>query len=412
VSLPRGSDAPRAAPPALRVSRRDARRALLRHQLARAPLGRIVLRLGSVQVDPLAPMGRNHDLVLQARVDGYRIDDWHGPAYRERVWLDAWDKQACLTLAVDWPARALYHRHHGARWRPLLERHRDAVAGVLARIEHDGPTSALGFDDPARPELRGSWYGPRLVKHLLRALWDSGRLVTRERERGRHVYDLPGRVLPAEVWSTPPLDDEGAVRRLVMRRVQAAGLLRRRAPAALWSLPVATARRAAAIDALVAEGALRAWEVEGDPYLAPPNLAPAGRLAAAAAGPARVLGPLDNLMWDRRALADLFGFDYVWEVYKPAARRRWGYYTVPLVVGERFAARFDGRRLADGGARLRVDGWWWEDPVGAHPRERAALVGGLARFLRYLGAETVELPAGLDAAARDVWRAAEAEATA
>jgi uncharacterized protein YcaQ len=92
----------------VRVSRRDARRALLRHQLARGPLAGVARRLGSVQVDPLAPMGRNHDLVLQARVDGYRIDDWHGPAYRDRIWLDAWDKQACLTLSVDRPARAVW----------------------------------------------------------------------------------------------------------------------------------------------------------------------------------------------------------------------------------------------------------------------------------------------------------------
>jgi len=395
----------------LRVSRRDARRALLRHQLARAPLREVALRLGSVQVDPLAPMGRNHDLVLQARVDDYRIDDWQGPAYRDRTWLDAWDKQACLTLAVDWPARALYHRHHGERWRPLLERHPDAVAGVLARIEHDGPASALGFVDAPRPELRGSWYGPRLVKHVLRALWDTGRLVTRHRERGRHVYDLPERVLPEPVWTAPALDDACAVRRLVGRRVQAAGLLRRRAPAALWSLPVDAATRARAIDALVAGGELQAWEVEGDAYLAPAGLAPAGRLAATAAGPARVLGPLDNLMWDRRALADLFGFDYVWEVYKPAARRRWGYYVVPVIVGERFVARFDGRRLADGAPRLRVDGWWLEEPT---PDARAleALVAGLARFLRYLDVEAVELPTGLDRAARAVWRAAAAEASA
>ncbi len=411
MRVPHDVGARPAARSPLRVTRRDARRALLRHQLARAPLGEIARRLGSVQVDPLAPMGRNHDLVLQARVDGYRIDDWHGPAYRDRTWLDAWDKQACLTLAVDWPARALYHRHHAERWRPLLERHPDAVAGVLARIEHDGPASALGFDDAPRPELRGSWYGPRLVKHLLRALWDTGRLVTRDRERGRHVYDLPERVLPAEVRSAPAFDDARAVRRLVVRRVQAAGLLRRRAPVALWSLPVDAATRAGAIEALVAEGELQAWDVEGDAYLAPPGLSPSGRRTSAAAGPARVLGPLDNLMWDRRALADLFGFDYVWEVYKPAPRRRWGYYVVPVIVGERFVARFDGRRLADGAPRLRVDGWWWEEAL---PDARAldATVAGLARFLRYLEVAAVELPAGLDRDARAAWRAAAAEASA
>lgn len=384
------------------VARADAARALLGHHLRRAPLAEVVERLGTVQVDPLAPMGRSHDLVLQARVDGYRVDDWHAPTYDDRRWLDGWDKQACLTLAEDWPARRLFFERFAERWRPFLDEHADAVRATLAGLEEGGPRTTLGFDDAGRDDLRGSWYGPRLVKHVLRALWDTGRVVTVGRDRGRHVYDVAERGLPERARRAPALSDVDALDRLVRRRVQAAGALRAAADASTWTLPGGAPARRAALARAFAEGTLEAWDVDGEAYAALPGLL--DDAPPVDDDVARVLAPLDAVLWDRRGVADLFGFEYVWEVYKPASERRWGYYVVPVVVGARFVARFDARLV---GTRLNVFGWWWEAGVdGRSPSVAAALEAGLARFLAYLGAKAVALPTGLDRPLRSIWSAA------
>jgi uncharacterized protein len=396
-----------------RLTRSDARRALWRYHFAPGEVASVAERLGSIQYDPLAPMGRNPDLVLQARVPGYRVGDWHASTYDQRLLLDAWDKMVCLTLTQDWPARHLYHTHFERQWRrDVFDAHPDAVEATLAELRASGPMQTRDFSDQtAHPHLRGSWYGPKLVKHVLRALWDSGRVVTHGRDQGRHVYDLPERSLPRSVVDAPPLPADEAVRRLVRRRVQAPGLLRPRADATVWYLPVERARRVAAAEALIAGGELLPVEVDGTTFWAVPEA-----LAAldAARGPergARFLAPLDSLLWDRSGVQHLYGFDYVWEVYKPAAKRRWGYYVLPVLWGERFVARFDAR-VED--SRLVIHAWHWEPELraGTPPGLAGDLEAAAAGFLAYLGIDAVRLPSGLGRDARAAWQRAARRASA
>jgi uncharacterized protein YcaQ len=96
------------------------------------------------------------------------------------------------------------------------------------------------------------------------------------------------------------------------------------------------------------------------------------------------LGPLDSLLWDRQAIRQLFGFTYLWEVYKKAADRIWGYYVLPVVYGGRFVGRIDCRLIGD---TLAVSQWWWEDDTAAGVDELDQLKRAFARFLQYVGAE-------------------------
>lgn len=391
---------------ARRVGARDALRASLAYHFAPTDVAGVLARHASVQYDPLAPLGCNHDLVFAARVPGYRIGDWRTPVYEDRVGYDGWDKQASLVEIDGQPARRVYHRWNGDRWvEEVLRRWPDETAEVVGQLHDRGPLDAASVDLDTRVHAwRDSWYGPRLAKRILRALWHTGRTATRRRDHGRHVYDLIERVLPASVlaWPTPSEDD--AVRRLVADRHRATGLLRPTAPAEVWSLHAPAADRHRAIAELVAEGDLAEVEVAGIPHHAAPGWLQALERSSAAQG-VRFVAPLDPLLWDRPGLRATFGFDYLWEVYKPATRRRWGYYVLPVVHRDRFVARIDAVRDATkaGGAVWRIGRWWWEADAQAAveraPGGRAAFLDELARaasrFAHYLGVRRAVARAGV-----------------
>ena len=379
----------------LTLSRAEARRFLANYHFTPTDVPGVFERLGTVQYDPLNPVGRNPDLVLQARVPDYQVDDWQKTAYTDRLIYDAWDKMACLVPVSDWPMRA-WLRAHTATWTPLLlEEQADAVAAALAELDTCGPLSSLEFEDQSHFTDRSAWYGPKRIKHILRALWDRGLIVTHHRLGGRHYYDRAERVIPSEYFHAPMVEDEDeSVRWMLTRRSQSMGLIRPTGEYAIWFGCGPTARRAPAFKELVEMGTLTPAQIgengsKGWPAYLPTSALP---LLEAPAPAPRVtfLGPLDSLLWDRRGVMQLFDFDYVWEVYKPEPQRRWGYYVLPVFYGDRFVARLDGR-LERG--VWRITRWWWEPDVTPTPDLLDALRVAAENFAHYLRANNVRVEA-------------------
>lgn len=387
----------------LKLSRADARRLLVHHHFRRGTAREVLERLGSVQFDPLNPVGCNHDLVLQARVPDYRVGDWQKLAYEERFLYDAWDKQASLVLMRDWPLRRIYHRWHRRHWPEVFEEHPEAIEVVRAELARRGPLTSSAFEYQAhKDEWRGSWYGARLTKRVLRALWHTGEVVTYSRKNGHHVYDLAERVIPEELYRTAPVSDAESVAWLLKLRHRAVGLLRPNASQEVWSLSISAAERKALLADLVREGRLVPVEVDGVCFHALPETL---RLIDEAPLPpaVRFLAPLDQLMWDRRAVQHLFDFEYVWEVYKPLKDRKWGYYVLPVMYGDSFVARFDGK-LEHGTWHLK--GWWWEAGVTPDATLLAGLERAAVNFMRYLGARKVKIAGSVDKRVRVALKAA------
>jgi uncharacterized protein len=365
------------------VDRATARRFLVSRHLLAPPralppgpeaVKTVVRRVGSLQFDPLEVTGRNHDLVLAARIDGYERAWTDELLYRDRWLYETYNKGLSLVPTEELPwFRHTWDRNRDDHGGAAFVEHAGLVDELLSRIRTDGPLSATDLEP--RAAIDWYWRPTNPVRAILEALAEAGVLALARRDGNRRVYDLAERLFPPELLAHRPADDEQRRHRLASR-YRGHGLLGGRGgQAEIWGgTGRDAADRARLLADLVAQDVLSPVEVEGTRgtrYVMAeelPILESAARaVAAGQASPAGVafLAPLDPMVWDRDLLRSLFDFDYVWEVYVPAAKRRWGYYVLPILSGDRLIGRIEPRFDRRAGA-LRIVDLWWEpgfDPL-------------------------------------------------
>lgn len=400
----------------MRVSAENARRFLVaRHALAPArsleggldAVRDIFRRWGSVQFDPLAVAGRSHDLVLHARVTGYD-PTWCDLLYGRREIFEAINKGLSLVLTDEFP----WFRGTLSQGAPrLLAENAGVAERVLERVRADGPLSSVDFDTSHRGTT--DWFGvpTNTVRAVLEAYTVTGVLGRARRDGNRRYYDVLERLLPAEVLGrTIPLTDQ--LRHKLLSRYRAHGLLGVGGGGDVFAgigpakpdprRPESPGRTALRED-LVATGELVPVDVEGvrgkrlvvgaeadllaDPPEAQPSVA--------------FLSPFDPLVWDRALLGSLFGFEYVWELFLPPAKRRWGWYVLPLLFGDRLVGRIEPR-IDRASSRVEMLDVWWED--GFEPRRAEGFVDAmreaLRAYLRFASASRLAWPSHLVAEKR------------
>jgi len=359
-------------------------------------------RLGCIQFDPLDMVGRNPDLVLQSRVADYRPEMLYELTYVERQLYDYWDKMMSLLPMRDWPRQELYRRHWRAHHTERLNRFAEQAGIVLAVIRENGPMSSLDFKEQHGVAWKTDWrWGEmKVAKMLLEVLADAGELMVSFRQGTRRYYDLAERVAPPEIAAQPRLTDEDEyLRWKVARRCQGIGLVGPAMGSEAWG-GVGTAReRERAIAALVERGELRPVYIEGDDRVHYGLTRDLPHLEAARATPptpqVAFIAPLDNLLWSRNLVERIFGFRYIWEVYKPAHQRQHGYYVLPVLYGDHFVARMDPR-LDRKTRTLQILSWHWEPGESMTDDLAEALRLAFQRFAAYLGAEQIVAAVGQD----------------
>jgi uncharacterized protein YcaQ len=346
-------------------------------------------RLGSVQFDPLAIAGRNHDLVLHARVADYD-PGWCDRLYERREIFEAYNKGLSLVPTNEFP----WFRGNLSRNAPrTLAENADVAERVLERIRAEGPLSALDFERERGPTT--DWFGmpTNTVRAVLEAYAVTGVLGLARRDGNRRYYDLLERLLPADVLARKlPLEEQ--LRHKLLSRYRAHGLLGVSGAGDVFG-GVGYAKpddrfpgypgRNALREELVERGDVVSVRVEGVPgkrlvasedvelLEAPPNPPPS----------VAFVPPFDPIIWDRKLLASLFDFEYVWELFHPPEKRRWGWYVLPIVFRDRFVGRIEPRIDRDE-ARVQVLNVWWED--GFVPRRVDGFVDAMRDALRaYLG---------------------------
>ncbi len=365
----------------------------------------------AVQMDPLNVTARSQDIALWGRVLDYQPEYLHTALYDDRAFFEYGG--AIFVYPI---AERPYWRHHMARQHGEAARRGiapEVLDQVRTALRERGPLGNRDFTGNVRVD---SYRGRKDTGPALFHLWLTGETVIHHRRRFERVYDLSERVLPPNMLGTA-LEAE-AEAHFARKAVAFMGLIGERA----WANRVANAlqRRFAREEAadwlnrLLQEGVLVQIAIEGskdDWYALAEDLPLLETLEAGAIpdawlplGPtteeeAIFLAPLDIVSARGRA-AQLFDFDYVWEVYKPVEKRRWGYYTLPILWGDRLVARFDPKLDRKSGT-LEIKGFWLEDSIAADNADFIeALANGWRRFAALIGAQQFTLDGVADEALR------------
>ena len=374
-------------------------------------------RVRCIQFDPLNIVGRNPELVLQARVSDFRPAMLDELLYRDRALVDGWDKMMSIYPVEDWPH--FRRRREGAA--NHRGRSRDEVDAVVPQVRRElearGPLSSIDLDIDRTVDW--SWAPTRLARAALESMYNWGELIVHHKVNTRKVYDFAHRHMLQEVLSAPDPNEtlKGYHMWYVLRRLGSVGLVRAGGGAAgAWlGMPgIKSRRRAALIEQLLACGQLLQVEVEGlaQPcYIRSQDEATLDRvLRDDLPLRASIIAPLDNLIWDRRFIEALYNFSYRWEVYKPAAQREYGYYVLPVLYGDRFVARFEPGRDKKR-ATLTIRNWWWEEGVTPSPAMQAALIDCFRQFLVTLGRDKLSIDDRVTAQADLGWLCADFDRT-
>ncbi|UYK41153.1 winged helix-turn-helix domain-containing protein [Microbacterium terricola] len=350
-------------------------------------------RMHTLQIDSVNVFARSHYMPLFSRLGAYDTSALDRLLFARRPpYVEYLAHVAAFVPAGDWALfrfrmdamRAKYGSAAGG-W---YQTHREIVDWVRAELAARGPLRPAQIDHDAKQTRRGPWWDWDVVKHALEYLWMFGEVAIAGRRGFERRYGLAEHVIPAEVLAAPVPRDE-AIRELVRRAARAYGVATASDLADYWRIrdrravltAVAELEEAGEVRPVAVEG----WTTAGRPakaWLHSDAVVPR-RIEAAA-----LLTPFDPVVWFRDRAERLFDFAYRIEIYTPAPQRRYGYYSLPVLVGDDLVGRVD-LKAERSASTLRVQSAWWEHGRPAHAAEM--LAGELRGAAAWQGLERISI---------------------
>jgi uncharacterized protein YcaQ len=309
-------------------------------------LRELAARVCAFQIDSVNVLARAHYVSPFARLGPYPVGALDALAYERRELFEYWGHAACLLPIALYPL--LRYRMHADRTREHMRTRRGAyMARVYAEVAERGPISAAELSEGGKRS--GNWWGWSVGKRALEHLYDAGLVAVSGRRGFERLYDVAERVIPESAREAPVPPRDEAMKALICLAARAYGVA---TPADLmgyfyldgWRDRGTSGRRRPKpvgqrlIGELVTEGRLVAARVAGwseEAYVLPGARVPGSVQANA------FVTPFDSLVWDRKRLKRLFGMDYTIEIYTPPAKRKYGYYVFPFLLGDKIVARCD-----------------------------------------------------------------------
>jgi uncharacterized protein YcaQ len=323
-----------------------------------AQLRDLAARVHAFQIDSVNVLARAHYVAPFARLGSYPVAALDELAYRTRELFEYWGHAACLMPVSLYPWLRYRMDKHGDWTRQYMRSRRGAyMARAFAEVQERGPLGAAELSNPGKRS--GNWWGWSSGKRALEHLYDAGLLAIAGRRGFERLYDLAERVIPRAARDAPVPAREQAMKQLIVLAAKAQGVgtaddlasyfyvggsRDRRGPAPWWARRDGAARARAEpvakrlVAELVEDGRLLPVRVEG--WKEPAYLDREARVPKRVAARAFVT-PFDSLVWHRPRLERLFGMKYTIEIYTPVAKRVYGYYVCPFLLGDMIVARAD-----------------------------------------------------------------------
>ena len=348
-----------------------------------------VKKVGCIQYDPLNVVGRNADLVLQSRINNYKPDQLAECLYTDRTLIDSWDKVMSIYRTDDWPYFERVRALQGEEVRKMLKKHDtlhalDYIDEVLEALDTHGPLQARQI---GKGQIKGNWgYQSNIYNVTLDYLFHIGKVGVSNKLNVNKVFDRIEKLVPAAILNQPLAfaTEADYFKWLVNRRIGSIGMIWNRSGGGWYGTGIPDKKaRQQAFDDLVATGEVTKVQVEGitDPFYVKTADIQSDWQTPATAPDVKFIAPLDNLIWDRDIISRLFAFDYTWEVYVPEAKRKYGYYVLPVLLGNQFIARFEPQKSA---THLCIKNWWWEPHVAVTAELKEQVMQAMARFAVFL----------------------------
>ena len=357
-----------------------------------------IRQAGCIQYDPVDVCGRNAELTLQSRVKGFTKQMLDDLLYRDRLLVDYSDKELSIWPGEDWPFFARYRERsmtQGRSFAGIPELEEEAVRYIRA----NGPVSSdtLPIDGTvfwhSSMHWSGHWHKESpAARSVLEQLYTDGVLLIHHKSGTRKYYDLAEKYLPADLLSAPdPCPDEFSWQCWrVLRRIGAVGLLWNRRSDAWLGISMTAEQRDAAFDRLEKEGAVTPVRVDGLRFLLYLLSGDLPLMKSVLSGQAclrprlEFLAPLDPVLWDRKLIEAVFGYQYTWEIYTPVSRRKYGYYVLPLLYGDRLIGRIEPK--ADKKTKtLTVQNLWLEPGVRLTKKLSARIGRAVQQLAKFNG---------------------------
>ena len=350
-----------------------------------------IKRLECLQMDPISVVHRNQHLVLHSRVVDYKPSYLEQLIYRDRLLFEYWCNEKSIIPIEDFPYfryrmqnPSQYHSPFYERLKAKRKSLKDAIAHVLSEIRRHGPLSALEFKQKGKIKSK-------VATNVLNLLWDCGELMIHHVDGNRRYYDLTERFLPlnADVETSSREEYE---RFMIRKYMRAYGLIDTRHWRFGW-LPLKASQRKNIVKKMIEDNELCPVKIEGVKhvyYVLEENLGLLENSDTSASEKVHFVAPLDNLLWNRRMISEIFDFNYSWEVYKPPEKRIYGYYAMPILYGTRFIGRLDPK-LDRQNRKMIINSIVLEEK----DFDRDSLVGELAaalqRFLKFHDVSQINL---------------------